>query len=209
MKKLIPVLLLALLGTACDDLQGTLSVQSPLTLKTKKETIVLQPGAVSAKLDLDEGDRELEIKVKNAAGKEKEAKLKIPAGMAIPKFSGTLDLKAAQTGQAFDLKGAIDTDVDEGPSIDTTESCSYTREVVRYRWVEVKDPRTGKIRRHRESYTEYETVYGTREVRYHNKHTTVTGKAEFIEPANGSLLATFNGSRSWSETIYEYQGRCW
>ncbi|MEQ1877843.1 MAG: hypothetical protein ABL958_14470, partial [Bdellovibrionia bacterium] len=111
MKKLIPVLLLALLGTACDDLQGTLSVQSPLTLKTKKETIVLQPGSVSAKLDLDEGDRELEIKVKNAQGKEKEAKLKIPAGMAIPKFSGTLDLKAAQTGQAFDLKGVIDTDV--------------------------------------------------------------------------------------------------
>jgi hypothetical protein len=209
MKKLIPVLLLGMLGVACDDLQGTLSVQAPLALKTKKETITLNPGSQSAKFDLDEGDREIEIKVKDARGKEKKGIIKYPAGMTIPKYSGTFTVTAAQSGQSFDLSGEINTDVDEGPSIDTTESCTYTKEVERCRQVPIYN-KEGKVIGHEEEwYTDTQSFTGSREVRYHNKSTTVTGRTLLTEPKNGSTLATFRGSRSWSETIYEYRGECY
>jgi hypothetical protein len=208
MKKIIPILVLGFLGAACDDLQGTIQVQAPLTLKTKKETITLSPGSQAAKFDLDEGDHELEIKIKDAKGKEKKAELKYPATTVIPKYAGTFAISAAESGQSFDLKGAIDTDVNEGPSIETTETCSIQRPVQVIREVPVygKDGKVTGYRR--EYYTEYRTVYGRRQVRYHNRSTTISGQADFVEPKTSLVLATFNGSNYFSETVTEYQGPC-
>lgn len=207
MKRLLPLVALSLLAVGCDDLEGVISVRSSLKLKTKKETITLTQGGHSAKIDIDQGDKEIEIKVKNAEGKTREAKVKIPAGMIIPTHSGRFAITSAQSGQDFDLKGEIDTDVDVGPSQYGTQTCTYfDRERVRYEyWETLPDGR--KVRR---SGYRWETVtrYGDREIRYHNRHTVVSGKAEFEAPLSGELLATFSGSRSWSETINEYTGPC-
>lgn len=209
MKKLVPLLLLSLFAMACDDLEGTIQVQSPLTLKTKKETITLSPGTKNAKLDLDEGDREIEIKFKDSNGKDKEAKVKFPAGTVIPKYSGSFTIESGKSGQNFTLNGTVNTDVREGNSISTTESCTYQREVVHYREVPVYNNKGQIIGYRREAYVTYQTVYGSRNIRYHNKTTVVVGQALFVEPQNGSTIATFNGRRAWTETIYEYRGRCY
>ncbi|HEX4925587.1 MAG TPA: hypothetical protein VFV50_15945 [Bdellovibrionales bacterium] len=207
MKRLLPLVALSLLAVGCDDLDGVISVRSSLKLKTKKETITLTQGSHSAKIDVDQGDREIEIKVKNAQGKTREAKVKIPAGMVIPSYSGSFAIASTQSGQDFDMRGEIDTDVDVGPSQYGTQTCTYyDREQVRYEyWETLPDGR--KVRR---TGWRWETVtrYGDQEIRYHNKHTTVTGKAEFKSPGGAELLATFSGSRSWSETINEYTGPC-
>jgi hypothetical protein len=208
MKKLIPLMMIALLGTACDDLEGTIQVQAPLTLKTKKETITLAPGSQWAKFDLDEDDRQLEIKVKDAKGKEKKAELNYRPGTVIPKHSGTFLLTGAESGQSFDLRGAVDTDVNEGPSINTTETCTYQRPIRVARDVPVFNKEGKVVGYRREYYTEYQTFYGRREIRYHNRHTTISGNSEFVQPQTGAVLATFAGSNSFSETINEYTGSC-
>jgi hypothetical protein len=207
MKRLIPVLCLSVLAMACDDLEGVISVRSQLVLKTKKEVIVLSEGSHHGRIDFDQGDNEIEIKVKNPQGKTREAKLRIPPGVVIPNHSGSFALRSSQSGQDFDLTGNIDTDVDQGPSQYSNETCTYTDRRPIVREVPVRLP-NGRVIYKRETYWEYVTLTGSRDVRYHVTHTTVRGDATFLSPGGVDVIATFEGSRSWSQTVYEYQGPC-
>src|SRR5687768_6690322 len=141
MKKTLSTLVLCLSLFGCDDLSGTIQTQSPLTLKVKKgKLITLDVGSHAAKFDYDESDRELEIKIKDASGKEQKAELKIPSNVAIPERNGSFSLSAAQSGQAFDLSGNVQTQVDTN-HFDGTESCTYTERHERCREVEYIDER--------------------------------------------------------------------
>ena len=227
MKKLIAIPILSLTLAGCNGLEGILSIQGPLSIVVKKgQAVPLNPGSsVRATIEVEKDGREIDIKFKDSMGKDRKAELKLPPGVQVPQYSGTFSVLGSQVGQPFNLSGSIDTQVDESPRYRTRESCTETdRELVCY-WVErpVPGPGPGPGPHpghghpghggggiHREQVCEWRlvTLYGDREVEYHNRITTVRGLADFTDPSSNMLLATFSGSNSRSEKIYDYVGPC-
>jgi hypothetical protein len=196
------VLSLMTLALGCDDLSGTLQVRNPITFKDEKgKTFSLPQGGHATDFDYDHNggkDSELEIKVKDTSGKKRKVILKVPAGINVPTYRGTFLLTGAQTGQAFDLRGEVQTDVqDSGPQYGS-ESCSWTRRVERcYR----------DSRGHRRCDWVRETTWGRRDYTYRVETTTVRGYSEFTD-VNLGVLARFDGANTQNRTVRESEGLC-
>ncbi|MGE3975235.1 MAG: hypothetical protein AB7F59_11985 [Bdellovibrionales bacterium] len=204
MKKLLLVLAGVGLLTSCNDIDGMLSVTSPLLIKTKKEQVTLATGQYNAELDYDEGDRTIEFEIKNARGdKDLKSKFVVPAGRNLPRENGEFTLTALEIGQDFDFHGSIKTMYSRSQRYRTTESCSYQRpERVCYQ----RTDRYGRV--YWDCHTVYRTYYGYRDVEYHDERTEREVEAAFAAPGSDQTLAQFAGQRTDTERVYDYTGVC-
>ena len=206
MKKLI-TLALALVALSGCDIDGRLSVSQPLNLVTKeKKTVVLQPGSYKADVEAEDNKLRLEIKVN---GKEKKINFRTPNGQDLPKRNGTVFIPAATSGQSFDLSGEVNTDVAVSGRMRGVESCTTYDRVYVCRDVYVGSDRYGRPIYRRVCDYEVAPVPGHMEVEYHVETTTTDVYMAFLTPGTQTALATFEGSRSQSQTIYDYKGYCY
>lgn len=193
--------------SGCDEIEGTMNVSNGLQYKDKKQKVVQVPvGQFRTKLGVDTKKREVRLLLKKAINGKSDAKIivKVPADVLLPTSYGDLNVRAEQSGQLFDLKGHIQTDVSDSSEMQSTESCttSIRRTVCR----DVEDPQSHN--RYRDCKDESVLVSGIKDVRYYTRSTTVSANASLHSPQDQSVIAQFSGAKYDSDKIYTYQGLC-
>lgn len=158
-----------------------------------EKEIKLLPGNWDMTVSRD-GKRKVVFQVKDARKKTHRIVLKTPQG-GLPE-SGAFELLGSVTGQPFDVKGSLETQISETELRRDREQCSYS------------SPYTvcGGTGRGYRCWTEWRTVWGMRNVEYYDRTETQSLNGEIFE--KGSSAGTFLGDRSESERIYTYEGSC-
>ena len=207
MKKLIGLICFAFLSVACDEIDGTLTVQKAFEVKDKKGKIqTVRTGYLKTVLDLDQEDRELEIKIEKGDGsKDVKLKVPVPGNIQIPGFSGQVELSGNLTDQPFDLGLNVDTQYSQSPVMQSTESCSFPDRRWVCRWVTDKKTNT------KSQVCGYETFYrnGRKQVEFYTVSTRVSVEAEFRALQSSEKLADFAGTRTDTRRITTYEGPCY
>src|SRR5436189_166926 len=113
MKVTVLAALSALALTACDELEGTISVNDSLKVVNKKgQTVSIPKGNYQSKFDYDSGKRRLKIKIKDVGKDDQKLEMNLPDGVEIPTYEGDFTVMGYQVGQSFDLEGRVQTDTD-------------------------------------------------------------------------------------------------
>ncbi|MEO7161761.1 MAG: hypothetical protein ABI041_02465 [Bdellovibrionia bacterium] len=130
LKKLAPILVLSLLGCKDPIIQGKLQVNSQLNLKgSSSRMFELTPGVHEMKIERENGRRSGTLKIQFFDhSDQRTVKIKVPSTIWIPNlshdFAGDFEIKAAESGQPFDLEGKFETlEIDSPP--DTQEVRCY------------------------------------------------------------------------------------
>jgi hypothetical protein len=212
---LVP-LLAAFALTGCNEVKGTFSASAPLELKLKKKTVTLVPGEYRAELSRNRKGDELKLEIR--AGKDKnKLSLRLPETTRLPKGSGEFVLRAADTGQAWDVRGQVRVETTVGERERAWESCTiqYNRGYCgrygrypydRYDPYYPHDPydpygdRWGRCGGY--------TYHGYREVEFRPVTTTQTVNLEFADAQTDETVGTFAGGREDVERRYEFMGAC-
>jgi hypothetical protein len=211
MKRIISIAVIAFALVSCGELKGVINVISALTVQDKDgKTVTVPQGSYESEFSYDSGDRELKIKIKKVNGdKDIKVTIKVPPNTLIPQSNGDFALQSTQINQPWDLKGTINTVVENSPERQGYESCQYAA----YEYVPYRVPvynNQGQLIGYRTEYRyEYVTRYGRRQVSYFERVTTVTSKSEFLNPQGSARLAELSGANSNSETVYTYYGNCY
>jgi hypothetical protein len=201
---------LVLLGlaalTGC-DIGGSLHANQSISLVDKKgRPVPIVAGATyEAKLGKDGDKVKLEIKV---AGQEREVRLTPPPGAQLPKYAGELSIPAARSGQPVDFHGVIDTQEVDGIDQPGSQSCTTTANIRVCQQVPVPVPAGAPAQTEERCSFEPRTVSGTQEIQSHNRTTTTSANVQLFRPNTQTIVATFAGSRSSSQQIITWTGRC-
>lgn len=218
------VLLLFSLLSACKDLEGNLSFFEDIRLLDHKERARLVPtGNYRAELDYKEKKHQIKLKIKDAIKNKKDLKLKLnlPKTAALPTTNGSIDIRASQIGQPFDLKGLLRTHTSYSGHHHGRQACTYqVKERVCEKICEEdvsivssKGKHGGVKSRHRQRCRkkcnyEYIDYQGTREVQYHYRRKNITLKGDLFKPHSQKKIGYLNVGRKDSSRIYDYQGPC-
>ncbi len=127
MKSTTILLLLSCLGLVSCKMNGDLSVHDELTLLKKKNIFSSKLVKVNVpsgeyKASIEVSKSKLKLKVKDVSGKSPSFAFKLNDSINIPSSNGETTISKNVSGQAYDVKVLVDTDVDES-SYDTSESC--------------------------------------------------------------------------------------
>ena len=118
MKKII-VLISALLIVGCEDIRGTLQVFKNFKAHTKNGLQTIKVGAYDTGLEFDSD--KVTVLLKTESDKI-EFKINVPRGTQIPN-NGNFEIKAAQSGQDFDVLGNNKTVEKRSQTTQEWESC--------------------------------------------------------------------------------------
>jgi hypothetical protein len=179
---------------ADDDMTGRLLVPAQLDIVNDKGKLVpLTAGEYWVNLDMDgsPGKQEMKINFKDTKGKKRKAVLKVPADQTLPKEGGEVTLEGSRNGQAFDLTLKVAFSYTDGPQLHGTEDCNCHSST----YCEWNDPND----------CETIEVCGSQWIVYHYRTHLQAGEATF---STSSAPATWKGSRTWDEFIYDKQGPC-
>jgi hypothetical protein len=204
---LIPLACLFVLFGCDDSLNGTLQVQQPLSLITKKgKTEILQPGRLSMRLDSRERKSELSLKISTDGRRSKEIILKLPKDTKLPSY-GDINLSAQKLGQNFDLVGRVESEETETTPVLNYETCSETHYEHVCSLVPIQG-RDGRTYYERQCRNEPATLSGNREVITHDETTHTELDLRFVDPRSGQNIAVFDGGRVDTRTVTDHQGPC-
>jgi hypothetical protein len=205
---LLPVVAL----TGCDnDITGTFTAYSTIELKDKdKKLVQIQPGSIEMNIDPEDAGNTskqvIKLNFKDAAGKKRQVKLSAK-GVILPTYSGSFVVPAHVSGQNIDFAANVDTQESDSGQSHGTESCTfYTYERV-CRQVQHQRP-DGTWYWTYECHYENVAHIGSKEVITHQHYTQVTAHADFNAPGSSQVLGSFAGTRSYSQTVYDYVGDC-
>ncbi len=212
MKTLIQLSALAIMTlglSSCDPFEGVLQVKKAFTVVSterssncggetdssnceQKVNVRITVGDQNAKLDFV-GRDQIQITMK-INGRKTYIKMALPRNLNLPE-NGAFEIAARDLGQSFSAKGGTATNVSDSQPFRGYEQCTYTRyevecNVINNQQVCHQIPRT---------------VYGQQYVEYFNRVTNQTINVNFVDT---SVLATFNGSRSSSQKIYQIKNQC-
>jgi hypothetical protein len=192
----IELAVVACLGfAACNGVDGTFVVSQNLTVvNAKKKTITVAPGQYTGSVSLARGGSEFEFAIKGVAGKTQKVRIKLPKGEKVPTSEGPIELKAAEIGQPFDVRGNVDTQVTESDEMSGTQSCPIAHNF------RVCDSNGCRV--------DSSIHYGTQAITYHYENTTETLETEFLDAKSGATLATFSGEKDSSDQIIDSSGDC-
>jgi hypothetical protein len=148
--------------------------------------------------ELSSSSSEIEIKVTTTSKVTNKIVIKVPSGDALPDYSGSISLTAAQAAIDYDISGNINTQESEGAETAGVQSCSYpvTQTVCH----------TVNGQKQCNPVTSY--VTGSQNVTYHEHYTNKAISVELLEPGTSNAVATFQGGADGADTIYDYQGPC-
>jgi hypothetical protein len=201
------VLLLGLTALTGCDIEGGLHVNQSATLidKTGRQVPIVAGQTYRTELGKDGDKLKFNIEI---GGKEREIRLSPPPGSKLPKYAGELTIPAARSGQPVDFHGVIDTQDYDGRPQRGTQSCTTTAQIRVCQQVAVPVPAGRPPRTEERCSFENRTVSGNQEIEYFDRTTTTTADVQLLAPSSRSVVATFNGSKSSSQRITTWSGRC-
>jgi hypothetical protein len=121
--KYIPLILGSIFLIACEEKKGTILINDVLHLKgAKKVDLAIPAGNYNAKVGAS--GSKVELSVTLAKDNTVKAKFTVPKGLKIKSFND-IKIIAADSGQPYDIIGFEDTEYQDGPIINTTESCTW------------------------------------------------------------------------------------
>ncbi len=200
-------LLLAVAALAGCDIEGGLHVNQSATLIDKKgRQVPIQAGATYRTELGKDGDKvKFNIEIN---GKEREIRLSPAPGTKLPKYSGELTIPAARSGQPVDFHGVIDTQDYDGRPQRGTQSCTTTAQIRVCNQVPVPVPTGAPARTEERCSFENRTVSGNQEIEFYDRQTVTSADVQLLAPNSSTVIATFTGSKSSSQRITTWQGRC-
>lgn len=209
-QKVLGLLSLCLLFTACDPIEGSIQVLKPFTMQTLESrncgngeqdmcrtiSVTVPAGSHSFTLTMKNNAATLDI----SAGRVKAfTDIQIPSGKTIPD-NGTVVLTAQESQQSFtsvlNVKTIVSqTDVERGE-----ESCTVT----------VYEDRCDYDRNgNRRCQTVRVDLPGTRQVEFYYRNTDKYLEGKLTAPNDlNDVIATLSGSNHDSDKIYTFQGQC-
>jgi len=202
MKKVLwPISAALLLMVACGGINGLLSVDYPITLKSNwNRNIEIPAGEYQSEIILQKNRSRIALKVEVENNLKKKFYFKFPSEQDIPSGNEDFNLPSNMSGQPYDLQGNIATEEWESETVEDNESCTYEEDVHRCypdqngqqncRWERV-------------------TRHGRQDVEYHYEYTKRDLIAELLNTETRDQVASFDGTRTDEYKRYEYQGRCW
>lgn len=121
LKKVLMVAVCGLAMTGCDDeIKGTMTVNSPLSLKDSKgKAVEVNAGAFETKVSISKD--KLKFQMLDQSGKMRKIELKHGVADAV---TGDISIPAAQSGQAYDVYARKAQDVQTQVISQSSRSCS-------------------------------------------------------------------------------------
>lgn len=214
--------------TSCDDFSGQFTANQQLklvhtTIFGNKKTKKVPMGNYEAKLGFSSSNK-VKLTLKEDNGDEISVKIKLPEDRDFPTFQGEIDLPASQTGQKYDMKGKIASEVSRTAPTSTYESCSFTVHERRCRRVcdepvnrdgDVVRDRRDLNDRHRdrrncrqECHSVPVTIHGHRDVTYHYTTTHKRIKLGVFTIGSNERLGNFKGNLTDTDKVYDFYGQC-
>lgn len=194
MKKLISLLGMGLLFTACNGIEGQLAVNSSFKLKNAKGNVMtLEPAQYKATVD-QVSSKKINLKIN---GYDTKFPIAVPKN-SIPD-NGDFKVKSAVTGQPVDVAGTVKTDVVASPIRRTMQSCFYQRPVD----VCMPLPNGGVSCR-----VDMRTFPGTQWVDYQDRSTSKDITLNILAVNTDTVVADFHGKANWSERVILFQSQC-
>lgn len=201
------LLLLGLAALTGCDIEGSLNVNQSVNLVDKKGRPVPIVAGQSYKTELGKDGDKVKFNIK-INGKEKEIRLSPVPGTKLPKYAGELMIPAARSGQPVDFHGVIDTQDYDGRNQRGSQSCTTTAQIRVCSQVPVPVASGAPARTEERCSFESRTVTGTQEIDYYDRTTTTSADVRLLLPNTQSVVATFSGSKSSSQKIITWSGRC-
>jgi hypothetical protein len=206
MRNTIISLFALLFLVSCNDFTG--SYQSPedltlvhTTIFGNKKAKLIPAGQYSASLGFS-SENKVKISLKTGHDSSIDVKIQVPEGTRFPS-NGRIDIPARRTGQNYDIKGNVNTDISYSGRTDTYERC----EIERY---ETQCRRRCDSRRNCRRICERVRVTypGSRDVTYHYVYTDRDIQISFYKQDSRSKLGRFNGAYNTTDKVYDYRGIC-
>jgi len=201
------ILLASLLALSACELKGTMTVDSEFAAIDKKgKTHQIAVGAYRTEMEYDEGDRELKLEIKNAAGQDEvELKLLVPVGQQTPERGQSFSYSARDIGQSFGVKGQSTELFEQSSPLRGTEACSYIRYVrtCTGRGLPRRPGRRGQC------YDRAVTYIGHRTIEYRLNTTTHVLDLQFVESNGERILARSSAQASTTQQQIIYRGSCY
>lgn len=201
--------------SSCNDFSGEFKTGQKLkivhtSMFGKKKTKSIPAGEYRATLGFSSKNK-VKLSLKRSGKKDIDVKIKLPKNAQFPTYQGEISIPASQTGQRYDLKGKIATNVTRSGTTNTYESCSYTDQVRRCEKVckEITKPNGRVVTRcKKECHMETVTIRGSRDVTYHTVYTAKKIKLGVFNPGTRDRLGDFKGNFNDSDKVYDYYGTC-
>jgi hypothetical protein len=201
--------------TSCNNFSGEFKTGQKLkivhtTIFGNKKTKTIPAGSYRATLGFSSKTK-VKLSLKRSGKKDIDVKIQLPENAQFPTYQGDISIPASQTGQLYDLKGKIATNITRSGETSTYESCSYTDRVRRCEKVcrNVTKPNGEVVRRcKRECRMVTVTLRGSRDVTYHMVYTAKKIKLGAFNPGSRTRLGDFQGNFNDSDKVYDYYGSC-
>lgn len=174
-------------------------------IDTTNKSVTFVPGNYHARLDFPSHSQvNMTIDYKTASSNQATLSFKMPEGQTFPVASGDVYLSAAQIGQAYDMKGHVDSEYSDSAPQSGSESCSVPVTRTECRWEHNPNGHGG--RRECRDVIEYRS--GRKDVQYYYHETTTHFSLGLFAPNSSSNLAKFAGTTYDRDKIYTYEGPC-
>lgn len=128
-----------------------------------------------------------------------EIVFKLPKGTPIPKNGGRQLIPAQLSGQSYDLLADVIVDVTRSAERNDFEQCSEP-----YTYEDCSCDVAGQI----QCTTRTTYLNGEKDVSYYFVYTKRDVQIDFLKPGAQNSSGRFNGTRTDSEKVYTYKGRC-
>lgn len=194
MKFLAPLVLFALLFSACEKIEGQLNVTREFKLKNSKgDTHLIRVGTYSADIKPKTKDK-ITLRLNN----DSDEKFIFRHEGNIPD-NGTFTIPSSVSGQPVDLNGSVVTTVSNSEIRETVESCTYTEPVQ----VCYPAPQGGV-----NCTIQHRTVYGRQWIQYYDRQTFKNVHLNVMSSGSSLNSADFHGDIAYSDRIILRQSMC-
>lgn len=201
--------------TSCNDFSGEFRTGQKLKLKHttifgNTKTKKVPAGEYRATLGFSSKNK-IKLSLKRSGAKDIDVKIKLPENRQFPNFEGPINIPASRTGQNYDIKGRITTDITRSGMHHGYESCTYTDYVRRCERVCTERTRpNGDVVKEcrRECRRVAVEIRGDRAVSYHYVYTNKRIKVGMFTPGSQQRLGDFRGQFNDTDKVYDHYGTC-
>jgi len=177
--------------TGCEDIPGVLIVTKDFSVLVKGKSKTVSTGDHNTSLDFKKNKVIATIKTGDDSLK---VELAVPQGSQIPS-NGNFELKSVQTGQPFDILGAVQTTVTESRVQSGYETCQ------KQDYQTICDPKGCHV--------VPVTRQGNRNIQFFIRDTDQAMQFDMTDSSNvQNKYGHLNGRARYSEKVVTYEGAC-
>lgn len=185
------VLISVLSLTGCEDIPGVLNVVKDFNVIVKGKNKTISQGSHDTSLDFKRNKVIASIKT---GDKTDKIEISVPQGAQIPN-NGNFELKSAQTGQPFDILGAVQTKVTDSRRYSGMETCQ------KQEYQTICDPKGCHV--------VPVTRQGNRQIEFFYRDTDQAMQFDMTAVAElNNKYAHFDGRVRYTEKVVTYEGMC-